>query len=266
VPVTKFEIAGHQPGPRASLLANETTLCESELHAEIPPTARGGPALTRDIAVPPSGVRDRGQKLQHRPPDLLAVRGRVERLSVPERIARVDGADRDSNLVRVPVRMVSAVGVERVQVMTVVSCVVAISATAITLRLTSFGQVLRAVADDRQRAQSVGIDVRKAMACAAALSGALAGVAGILVGLDRNIVPLMGFQGLLIGIVVAVVGGTSRLRGSVVAGMMIGVVQQLAVWKLPAEWQDLLLFVFLIMFLLARPKGAVADRAAQLEG
>ena len=91
---------------------------------------------------------------------------------------------------------------------------------------------------------------------ATGLGSGLAGLAGVLISLDTDLVPTMGFQGAATrGGLRAIVGGVYNLRGAVLAGLFIGLAQHLSVWKLSTQWQEAILFMILVAFLLVRPQG-----------
>lgn len=83
----------------------------------------------------------------------------------------------------------------------------------------------------------------------------MAGIAGILMSLDTDMTPTMGFHALLLAIVACIVGGITSFKGAVLGGLFVGMILHLGVWKLPAAWQDAILFVILLLFLLLRPHG-----------
>ncbi len=125
----------------------------------------------------------------------------------------------------------------------------------IALRITSCGRALRAVACEPELAAAVGIDVNRIMVWAVAVGSALAGAAAILVALDVELTPTMGLNAMMMGVVAAIVGGIRSIPGTLLGGMLLGLVQQLGVWKIGSQWQDSIAFLLLIVFFIARPQG-----------
>jgi len=123
------------------------------------------------------------------------------------------------------------------------------------LRFSRQGRMMRAVANDRELSRVVGIDSDRIILSSILLGSALAAIAAIFVSLDSDMMPLMGFHALLMGVVAVVVGGVGSVPGALVGGLFIGLVQHLGVWKLPSQWQDAIIFVILVLFLLVRPQG-----------
>src|SRR5258706_275767 len=123
------------------------------------------------------------------------------------------------------------------------------------LHFTRGGRIMRAVANDNELSRVVGINSDKTILASFILGSALAAIAAIFIALDTDMVPLMGFHALLMGVVAVIVGGVGSVPGALVGGLFIGLVQHLGVWKLPTQWQDAIIFVMLILLLLLRPQG-----------
>lgn len=127
--------------------------------------------------------------------------------------------------------------------------------TWVILRFTRFGRRVRAVANDSNLSAIVGVDTDRVILLAFAFGSALAAGAAILISLDTDITPTMGFGALLMGVVAAIVGGVGSIPGAMLGGLLVGLAQQLGVSKLPTQWQDAIVFLILIAFLIARPQG-----------
>jgi branched-chain amino acid transport system permease protein len=127
--------------------------------------------------------------------------------------------------------------------------------TWLLLRYTITGKKMRAVANDPDLAEIVGINRNGTLLIAMCFGSALAGIAGFLMGYDTAVTPTIGFGVLLIAITAVVVGGIGSVAGAMLGGLMVGFAQNIGIWKLPAQWQDLIVFVILIIFLLLRPQG-----------
>lgn len=128
------------------------------------------------------------------------------------------------------------------------------------LKLTRLGKMIRAVSADNELSLIVGIDRDQIVLGIFALGSALAAVAGILIGYDTNLVPVMGFKAILIGVVAFIIGGTGSVLGALPGGLFVGLVQHLGILVLPTEWQDAIVYVLLILFLLVRPQGFLGER------
>jgi len=121
---------------------------------------------------------------------------------------------------------------------------------------TRFGKAMRATSQDQDAARLMGIDVDRVILLTFACGGFFAGVAGVLMGAQKNVHPQMGFMQGLIAFIAAVVGGIGSIPGAVLGGFLIGILQQMVVYfGVPTGYKDVAVFVVLILFLVVRPQG-----------
>ena len=158
--------------------------------------------------------------------------------------------------------------VSRAQILIVIAAVVCAAALGFLIRRTRMGKAIRAVAANQKAARLLGINVDAVVAVTFLVAGALAGAAGILVGLlTNNIVPGMGAQIELRGLAVVILGGMGNIEGAVAGGLILGLVETFTIAYLPggSDIKDAIAFVILFLILLVRPNGilgrATADRA-----
>lgn len=123
------------------------------------------------------------------------------------------------------------------------------------LNKTKFGKSVKAISDDEEVSKIIGINTNKAISKVFFISGAIAGLAGILVGLDTGIEPTMGMPLLLKGVIASIIGGVGNIYGGVLGAFLLGFVENFGIWKISGEWKDAIAFGLLIIFLLWRPKG-----------
>jgi len=142
-----------------------------------------------------------------------------------------------------------------IQIMIICVAVVLMAALWLFIKYTKFGKAMRAVADDRVAASVVGIDPEKTILRSFFIGSSLAGVAGVLVSLETNLEPTMGFTALLKGIIAAIVGGMTSIPGAVLGALLLGFAENFGIWFIPAGWKDAIAFGILILFLLFRPQG-----------
>jgi branched-chain amino acid transport system permease protein len=129
---------------------------------------------------------------------------------------------------------------------------------------TKLGKAMRATAVDREAAAMMGIDVDRVIVKTFFIGSALAGAAGVLVGLVfGSINHFMGFGYGLKGFTAAVVGGIGSIPGAMFGGLFIGLAEALSVGyiedftrgRLGSAFSDLVVFGILILFMLLRPQG-----------
>lgn len=123
------------------------------------------------------------------------------------------------------------------------------------IKKTKLGKAIRAVADDPIGARVVGINSEKVILASFAIGSALAGAAGILISLETNIEPTMGFTAILKGIIASIIGGMGSIPGALLGGLFLGLTENLGIWHIQAGWKDAIAFGILIIFLLLRPSG-----------
>lgn len=128
---------------------------------------------------------------------------------------------------------------------------------------TSFGRQVRAVSGNERAAVLLGINPNKVYFQTFFVSGALAGAAGVLVGLAFNSIHfMMGEPFLLRGFVVIILGGLGSIPGAMLAGLLFGMIQTLTVAYLPSGLTDTVIFAVLFLILLVRPNGLLGAEAA----
>jgi branched-subunit amino acid ABC-type transport system permease component len=120
---------------------------------------------------------------------------------------------------------------------------------------THLGRMMRAMAQNEEAAALMGIQRRWIAAIVFFLAGALGGAAGALLGGLFNVRPDMGFQPLLMALVIIVFGGMGSIGGSVFAGLVIGVLYNLSVFYVAPTLGDLVPFLVLLAVLMLRPEG-----------
>ncbi len=118
------------------------------------------------------------------------------------------------------------------------------------------GKAMRAVSYDREAAQMMGIDVDRTVAFTFLVGSALAGIAGVMVGLVfTRVFHLMGFIAGLKGFTAAVVGGIGSIPGAMLGGLLIGMSESMVAGYISSTFQNVIVFALLIGFMLLRPTG-----------
>lgn len=152
----------------------------------------------------------------------------------------------------------------RVQLLEVVAFLILFSLAVLLLRKTKLGKIIRALADNPNLVTVLGVDVRRVRIYIFALGSFLAGVASCLVAMDVGMDPHVGIGAFLIAAVAVIVGGVENFEGAVLGSFILAVLQNLMIWKVSAKWQNALVFLILILFLLFKPEG-ILGRKRRLE-
>ena len=131
------------------------------------------------------------------------------------------------------------------------------------VQYTAWGRQMRAIRDDPATAQLIGIPVDRTVATVYAFGSILGVVAGLLYAVNYNAVYIgMGFTGTMNAFVAAVIGGIGSLRGAFVGGMMLGILQALAIGYVASGFSNTVAFVVMGAMLLVRPYGLFGSRRA----
>ncbi len=146
------------------------------------------------------------------------------------------------------------------QLSIIVLVAVLIAGLLFLLYRTSFGRQVRAVAVAENTSKLLGVNTGRVHFSVFFLSGALAGIAGVLIGIVFNSVHfMMGEPFLLRAFVVIILGGLGSIPGALVAGILIGVMQTLTVAYFSAGAADVVVFTALFLILLFKPNGLFGD-------
>jgi branched-chain amino acid transport system permease protein len=131
------------------------------------------------------------------------------------------------------------------------------------IRSTKQGKAMRAVAQDKEAASMMGINVNRTISVTFLLGGILAGASGVMYGLFNGITVFnVGFTQGLYAFTAAVLGGIGNLTGAVVGGFLIGIIGSMADQYIGVRWTSIVIFSVLILVLVFRPRGLLGDRSA----
>jgi branched-chain amino acid transport system permease protein len=130
------------------------------------------------------------------------------------------------------------------------------------LARTRAGRAIRASAEDPAVATLLGVNVNGTVVACFLIGSALAGAAGVLVGVAYNSVhPFIGVQMGIKGLVVMMLGGLGNVSGAMLAGLMLGILEVLGAGYLASSYRDAFAFGALMLVLLVRPEGLLGVRA-----
>ena len=154
------------------------------------------------------------------------------------------------------VLQIGGVSITYTQLMIFVIAVLLMLLLQFIVKKTKIGKAMRAVSTDPDAAQLMGINVNATISYTFAIGSALAGAAGVLVGLYYNsISPLMGMTPGLKAFIAAVFGGIGIIPGAMMGGVSIGVLETLVAGYGGSLYKDAVVYVILILILLIKPSG-----------
>jgi len=124
------------------------------------------------------------------------------------------------------------------------------------VKRTRMGRAMRATSENQTNASLLGVDIFWVFTFTFFASGAMAGVAGVLTALVYlQITPFIGIRQGLIGMVAMVIGGLGNLRGAMIGGIMIGIMEVMNDAYLTAGYRDMIVFGLFFLFLIFKPEG-----------
>jgi branched-chain amino acid transport system permease protein len=131
---------------------------------------------------------------------------------------------------------------------------------------TRMGAAIRAVAQDPEAAQMMGVNLDRTVDATFFLGSGLAAVAGILSGLYYSEIHfIMGVTGGVIGFSAAAIGGLGNVYGAILGGLLFGLVQTMAAALIPrgSEFRDVVAFAVVLLFLVVRPSGILGAKSVE---
>ncbi|PRR69390.1 High-affinity branched-chain amino acid transport system permease protein LivH [Clostridium thermopalmarium DSM 5974] len=129
---------------------------------------------------------------------------------------------------------------------------------------TKIGKAMRAVAMDKEAAQYMGVSIDRTISFTFAIGSALAGVAGVLIGVYYNSInPLMGVVPGLKAFVAAVIGGIGIIPGAVFGGYLLGMTETMVSAYGGSLYKDAVAFAILILILLVKPNGLLGKNVKE---
>jgi branched-subunit amino acid ABC-type transport system permease component len=153
-----------------------------------------------------------------------------------------------------------------VQLAIIAIAVVAMLLIHLLLRYTKLGKAMRATAADPDLARNCGIATDRVIDLAWAISGALCGLAGVILVMNVTaFTETTGSQFLIPIVAVAVLGGIGQPYGAMLGALVIGITSEVAAAIFNPEYKDVVAFVILVIVLLARPQGILSEVAARKE-
>jgi branched-chain amino acid transport system permease protein len=132
----------------------------------------------------------------------------------------------------------------------------------LVLQRSRIGWMARAAAADPNTAALMGIDVKRVYGMVFAVSAVLSAVGGVVLATAYSVTPTTGSQYLLIAIAVVVVGGVGSVAGTFVGGVLLGLLQAVAVSAFGGAYRDLAVYLAFFLILATRPNGLLQRRGA----
>lgn len=141
-------------------------------------------------------------------------------------------------------------------VVTLAVTIIIMITLSLFINKTRAGKAMRAVSEDKEAAELMGISVNKTISLTFAIGSALAAVAGVFYGATYGFIgPYTGSMPGIKAFVAAVFGGIGSIPGAMIGGLLLGVLESLSKAYISTELSDAIVFASLIVVLLVKPTG-----------
>ena len=159
-----------------------------------------------------------------------------------------------------------------IQIVIVITALCLMAGLMVLVHRTRLGRAMRAVAENQHAAQLMGVDVNRVISTTFMIGSALAAVAGLMVSANYGLAHY--YMGFLLGLkafTAAVLGGIGNLRGAMLGGLLLGLIESLGAGYIGditggfmgSQYQDVFAFFVLITVLVFRPSGLLGERLAE---
>lgn len=145
--------------------------------------------------------------------------------------------------------------ITNLQVISIVISIVLFLFIILLFSKTKLNRQIRAVSSNEQLANISGINPNRVIFWTFLFSSSFAAIAGILIACDNGLTPTMGFNFLLYGIVVMIIGGVGSIWGLAGGALLLATAQHLGAYYIDSKWIDAIAYLILILFLIWKPLG-----------
>jgi branched-subunit amino acid ABC-type transport system permease component len=152
-------------------------------------------------------------------------------------------------------KLVFGLRINNEQIFTAVAVIAAMTAVYVVLRHTPLGRAMRAVSDNPALAAARGIDRERIVRWTWVIAGLLTAAAGVLVGMDRAIDPLLGWNYIVTVFAASILGGLGNPVGAVLGALTVGVVEETSTLLIAPNYRQVVSFCAIALLLLLRPQG-----------
>ena len=144
---------------------------------------------------------------------------------------------------------------------TIVASVLIMVALTLFINKSRMGKAMRAVSEDRDAAQLMGINVNRTISTTFAIGSALAAIAGVLLcSVVSTLQPTTGSMPGIRAFTAAVFGGIGSIPGAMLGGVLLGIIETFAKAYLSSQFSDAIVFLVLIIVLLVKPAGLLGKQ------
>ena len=167
-------------------------------------------------------------------------------------------------IVALPTVHIGGVYIDGITLATLVVTAVIMVALSLFINKTRMGKAMRAVSEDKEAAELMGISVNRTITVTFAIGSALAGVAAIFYGAAYTYIrPTTGAMPGIKAFTAAVFGGIGSIPGAMLGGILLGVIEQLSKTYISTLWADAIVFGVLVVVLIVKPTGLLGKKVSE---
>ena len=167
-------------------------------------------------------------------------------------------------IVALPTVHIGGVYIDGITLATLVVTAVIMVALSLFINKTRMGKAMRAVSEDKEAAELMGISVNRTITVTFAIGSALAGVAAIFYGAAYTYIrPTTGAMPGIKAFTAAVFGGIGSITGAMLGGILLGVIEQLSKTYISTLWADAIVFGVLVVVLVVKPTGLLGKKISE---
>lgn len=164
-------------------------------------------------------------------------------------------------LVNLPTIAFGGISIDGITLATLCTTAVIMAILVLFINKTKMGKAMRAVSEDKEAAELMGISVNRTISVTFAIGSALAAVASIFYGMTYvYIVPTTGSMPGIKSFTAAVFGGIGSVPGAMLGGIALGLIEQFSKAYISSMWSNAIVFLVLVVVLIVRPAGLLGKR------
>ena len=155
--------------------------------------------------------------------------------------------------------------ITNVQLLIIGTSVLLVISILVVISKTKLGIQMRALASNGSLAVIFGVNAKQIILWLFGIGSGLAALSGMLVSLDSDMTPTMGFSLLLYGIVAMIIGGVGSFWGLIGGSVLLATAQHLGGYYFDSKWMDAISYIILVLFLMWKPLGFSGQRLKKAE-
>lgn len=168
------------------------------------------------------------------------------------------------NMVTLPPLVIGDLQISSVALVTIIACVIIMCVLTLFTNKTKLGKAMRAVSEDKDAAQLMGINVDATISLTFAIGSGLAAIAGVLLcSAYPTLMPTTGAMPGIKAFTAAVFGGIGSIPGAMLGGILLGIIEIFGKAYISTQLSDAIVFSVLILILLVKPTGLLGKKISE---